>query len=136
MKPPLGYVWRKYEVGVPLYDYTPDALSPGYKDLVIWHSLPSSCHPSLNRWEGLDEAFMGFISRGLDAPHACAYEAEKAIEIISREHLAKTWIPGADAAEAYGHVLSNFLGVWFGQRTPYFVHNSQNFLEIVRKLSI
>lgn len=134
MNNPTGYVWRKYEIGVPIFDFNRDLLDPSFRGLVIWHSGSELAYPKLNRWEGLHPAFLGFVSRGLDAPHACVYDASKAIEIMGREYLAKTWIPGADAAEAYGHFLSHFLGVWMGEKTPYFWHSSPRLLEIVKKL--
>lgn len=130
----LGYAWRKYDVARPVYGYEPDLLDPGFRGLVLWHGVSTREYPRLNRWEKLDAAFMGFMSRGIDAPHACVYDAGKAIEIMSREHLAKTWIPGADAAEAYEHFCANFLGVWMGEKTPYFFHPTVRLVEIVKNI--
>lgn len=128
----LGHLWRRYETGVEVFEYSAEMLCPECQDLVLWYSLPTNQYPQLNRWEGLDAAFIGFVSRGLAAPHACVYEAEAALRLIHSEHLGRTWIRGADAAASYNHLLASFIGVWLGNKTPYFFTKHAEFSDIIK----
>lgn len=128
-----GYGWRKYECGVPVYRATEAALDPGYRERLLWPAVDEGQFPLLNRWEKLEEAFVGFVSRGLEEPHACAYSASIAMRIVSDQLLSsRMWIDGIDAADAYEFFLTNFLGVWFGDRTPFFLSQNQELSEILK----
>lgn len=125
----VGYAWRKYECGRPVYDFQPPV---DERQLILWPAAPGSQLPELNRWEGLRRAFIGFVSLGLAAPHACAYSAATALEVISQEILARTWMEGPDAADAYEYLTGNLLGVWLGDRTPYLITNGPELEEILK----
>lgn len=130
---PCGYGWRKYECGVPLHVYQPGDLMSPSDGLILWPAAVGSQLPKLNRWERLGGALVGFVSIGLARPHACVYSARAALGIISNDILSRTWIDGADAAEAYEYLLSNLLGVWLGNRTPYFTTPTSRLEDILKK---
>lgn len=75
---------------------------------------------------------MGFVSYGIEAPHACAYDARKVFQISGESILAKTWLTGVDAAEVWEFVCGNLLGIWLGEKTPYLVHDRADLWSALR----
>lgn len=130
-----GYAWRKYDCGVPLFRFQgPAAPALLARDqLVLWCASDEGQHPHLNRWEGLGKAFVGFVSKGLLPPTACAYDARSALEILFSEVLARTWIPGADEVQAYEYLVQHLLGVWMGEKTPFLVTPTSVLEDILKK---
>lgn len=133
MSSPSGYAWRKYECGVPVYRYADGDQFTASSKLILWPTAVGLQFPRLNRWEKLDSALMGFISVGLAEPHACAYSASAVLRLVGERLMARTWIDGADAAEAYEYMLGNLLGVWLGNRTPYLVSATADLTDILKK---
>lgn len=127
-----GYGWRKYDCGVALHRYQPKDLLEDHHQLILWPAAVAGQHPGLNRWAGLGPALIGFVSHGLAAPHACAYSATQALELIGTTILSRTWMQAPDAADAYEYLLSNLMGVWMGEKTPYFVTPSAELEEILK----
>lgn len=125
-----AWLWRKYELGYPARYFdgdTPDGLT-------LWPVVDGGQYPHLNRWESLAGAFEGFVSVGLEKPHACAYSMGKTVEIISKNLVARTWVDGIDAAEIYEFMTLNLLGVWFGSKTPYLVSSTPNLYDSMKFL--
>jgi len=64
--------------------------------------------------DGLDEAFVGVITRfGMDDPVAI-YDRDKIIEILVRD--------GSSWEEAEEHFGFNIIGAWVGDQTPFFLN--------------
>ena len=130
---PSCYGWRKYDVARPVYRCLDFKIDPAASEYYLWAVPDHGQHPELNRWDKLSPAFSGFISRGIGRPIACCYSAQAALEVIDNELLYRAWTgDGSDAAEVFDYFCHNFLGVWWGDRTPFFLSNSSDLFDILK----
>jgi hypothetical protein len=96
--------------------------------LTFWASVDHKQQPSLNRWENLEPSFAGFVGEGGNM--ACAYWLSGILRQLKEGDLVfRTWNSAADAAEAVEFVEQQLLGVWFGEKTPFILTDSPQFLE-------
>jgi hypothetical protein len=128
-----AWLWRKYELGRPAKVFARQPWSELEDGLIIWPAIEEGQWPELNRWQGLDNAFFGFASLGLAAPHACVYLATNVLSAADNGLLAKTWTDGADAAERYEWLTGNILGIWMGEKTPYLLTENSDFIKIFQR---
>lgn len=121
---PDAFAWRKYECPAEVHIFQGCA-DPGYTGYVLWPSAGIWKYPHLARWDGLQGAFTGFVSRGFGPPIATAYSLDGVFENLKAgELLSRTWNAGADAAEFTEFVVYNLLGVWMGDKTPFLISTS------------
>ena len=131
---PDGYGWRKYECPAPLFRYVGGPPDPGCSEYLLWTAVDAGRCKGLSRWAGLDDAFLGFVSRGFGPLTACAYAADSVFKILAAgDILTRSWIPGSDAAEAVEFVRGNLLGVWMGPHTPFLVSTTRSWDELVKQ---
>lgn len=130
---PSGYLWRRYDVGRPYWLWQRDAPCPA-EGYVLWPALDTGQLAHLNRWEGLQPAFLGFVSRGLGPLVACAYDANAALQIIQDTIVQPSWTSQvSDHIEAFEYLEHNLVNVWMGEKTP-FLATADNYLKsLLRK---
>ncbi len=64
-------------------------------------------------------------------PRACVYDGRLVYRIAAERLVARCWIPAVDTVEAYEFVADHFVGVWFGNRTPYLWTSTPDLCEII-----
>ena len=123
---PIAWAWRRYQLGVPVWEPTMDSAKPGC--LTFWASADHKQQPSLNRWENLEPSFAGFVGDGVNV--ACAYWVSSILRQLKDGDLVfRTWNSATDAAEAVEFIEQQLLGVWFGEKTPFLLTDTPQFLE-------
>lgn len=121
-----AFLWRKYEMGVPVRIF-----QPGDKDgYFLWVNDDPKHLPQLRGWENLAGGQAGFISEGLERCHARAYSLEDAMTWLWATH-CREFNTGVDAADFGELVRIYLLGVWFGEDTPYFISTDSDLNRIV-----
>lgn len=115
---PDGYLWRKYHTAIPVHCPRPPHL-PEDGVYHLWPAEDDGARPDLNRWDGLEDAFLGYCSRGTEVLCVC-YDMQRALAALLGKGFYRTFNKGSDAAELREFFRDNFLGVYFGDRTPFF----------------
>jgi hypothetical protein len=129
---PDGFGWRKYECPAPLFRHNGGQPDPSCREYLLWPTADNGRHRRLTRWDGLDEAFLGFVSRGFGPAIAVAYSADAVFRILTAgDILTRAWFPAVDAADAVEFVRGNLLGVWMGDRTPFLVSATPSWEDLV-----
>jgi hypothetical protein len=120
----LGFLWRKMEDGVPVHRIA--LAKPHLDEMYFVDTRPDpKSWPELMRWAQLDDAHMGFISRGCRRPHAVVYNLETVENIVSRLVGGSSFIPD-DEYQIRLFIRTNILGVWAGEKTPYLFSGQKN----------
>lgn len=130
---PEGFVWRKYEVPAQCWRWVSGVRAESEDPkLILWRAIDEKQLPELNRWEALDQAFLGFVSVGLSRPFACCYDLKSAMQALENKgYFSRTWNKGADAAELMEVTSYYLLGVWHGDSTPYFHTKTPNLADVL-----
>lgn len=131
-----AFGWRKYECPVPLSIFSGDDIDLSHRGYLLWYCKDAGQYPHLNRWQDMEGAFLGFVSRGHGPPIACAYSITQIGDMLSKgELMSRHWIPGADAAEAVDFITKFLLGVWMGEKTPFLVSVSDDWDAIIGQIT-
>jgi hypothetical protein len=116
---PIVWAWRKYQLGVPAYHAS---MVADPSRLFFRAAQDAGQLPECNRWEGLEVAFAGFVGRG--GAVATAYWLSDILKLLqSGDLIFRTWHPAVD------FVNYQFLGVWFGEKTPFILTHQPEFLD-------
>ncbi len=131
-----AYGWRKYECPVPIGRHTGGEIDISHDGYLIWYGQDHGQYKHLNRWMSMEDAFLGFISRGYGPPIAVAYSIDKVAGLLATSALmSRLWIPGADAAEAVEFISQCIAGVWMGEKTPFLISVSGGWDSTLRQIT-
>lgn len=109
------WLWRRYERGV-------KTSAAGTR---FWPCEDSPTGPKVIRWGKLAPAFAGLVSRGMGGAHAAAYWLGPSLEIIARD-FQREFHEQIDLIEFTEFAERNLLDLWAGDRTPYFVTETED----------
>jgi len=108
------WLWRRYERGVRTSE-------TGTR---FWPSEDSGKLKAI-RWSKLAPAFAGLVSRGMGGAHAVAYWLGPSLDIIAKD-FQREFHDQIDMIEFTEFAERNLLDLWAGDRTPYFVTETED----------
>lgn len=126
------FLWRKYAVPVGAVEGGA-SLSLHEQRPVVWASTADESHPDLPRWDGLEAAFYGYVSEGAGPVEAVCYDLGKAFDAVRNSSVIRFGVRTVDAVVLEEYFVNTFLGMHFGNSTPWFVSPSLQWSEIVKQ---